>query len=86
MTPFLLSILVIIIFQGGKVTYFPSLCLGCNSYKEASRLYDVLMNQQRYNKIIRPVSKANDTLTVFFGLGLLQLMDVASYRILMYFH
>ncbi|KAL7064807.1 hypothetical protein AAHC03_04697 [Spirometra sp. Aus1] len=45
-------------------------------YKEASRLYDVLMNQQPYNKIIRPVRNFNDTLTVFFGLGLLQLMDV----------
>uniref|UniRef100_A0A0X3NKR3 Acetylcholine receptor subunit alpha-L1 n=1 Tax=Schistocephalus solidus TaxID=70667 RepID=A0A0X3NKR3_SCHSO len=47
-----------------------------SGYKEASRLYDVLMNQQPYNKIIRPVRNFNDTLTVFFGLGLLQLMDV----------
>ncbi|KAL5963456.1 Acetylcholine receptor subunit beta-like 2 [Taenia solium] len=45
-------------------------------FKEASRLYDVLMNQQGYNKILRPVSHANETLTVFFGLGLLQLMDL----------
>ncbi|VDL96836.1 unnamed protein product [Schistocephalus solidus] len=37
------------------------------------------MNQQPYNKIIRPVRNFNDTLTVFFGLGLLQLMDVVSY-------
>ncbi|VDL61889.1 unnamed protein product [Hymenolepis diminuta] len=43
---------------------------------EASRLYDVLMNQQGYNKILRPVANANDTLTVFFGLGLLQLIDL----------
>ncbi|KAM3185304.1 hypothetical protein ACTXT7_006659 [Hymenolepis weldensis] len=46
------------------------------NYKEASRLYDVLMNQQGYNKILRPVANANDTLTVFFGLGLLQLIDL----------
>uniref|UniRef100_A0A158QII8 Neur_chan_LBD domain-containing protein n=1 Tax=Rodentolepis nana TaxID=102285 RepID=A0A158QII8_RODNA len=49
---------------------------GTFSYKEASRLYDVLINQQGYNKILRPVANANDTLTVFFGLGLLQLMDL----------
>ena len=47
-------------------------------YKEASRLYDILMNQQGYNRILRPVVHANDTLTVFFGLGLLQLMDLVS--------
>ncbi|VDN33687.1 unnamed protein product [Dibothriocephalus latus] len=47
-----------------------------SSYKEASRLYDVLMNQQHYNKIVRPVRNFSESLTVFFGLGLLQLMDV----------
>ncbi|KAM7537482.1 hypothetical protein Aperf_G00000073625 [Anoplocephala perfoliata] len=45
-------------------------------YKEASRLYDVLINQQGYNKNLRPVANVNNTLTVFFGLGLLKLMDL----------
>ncbi|VDD84356.1 unnamed protein product [Mesocestoides corti] len=47
-----------------------------HGYKEASRLYDVLMNRQQYNKLLRPVTNANNTLTVYFGLGLLQLMDL----------
>lgn len=34
------------------------------------------MNQHKYNKLLRPVIRANDTLAVFFALGLLQLMDV----------
>lgn len=48
----------------------------CNPY--AKMLYNDLLKQTRYNKLIRPVANFSDKLTVKLGLKLSQLIDVVS--------
>jgi nicotinic acetylcholine receptor len=43
---------------------------------DAKRLYDDLLSN--YNRLIRPVSNNSDTLTVWLGLKLSQLIEVVS--------
>jgi hypothetical protein len=43
---------------------------------DAKRLYDDLLSN--YNRLIRPVSNNTDTLTVWLGLKLSQLIEVVS--------
>uniref|UniRef100_A0A1I8IYK0 alpha-1,2-Mannosidase n=2 Tax=Macrostomum lignano TaxID=282301 RepID=A0A1I8IYK0_9PLAT len=47
-----------------------------SGYREASRLYKMLMNETEYNRLIRPVNYSSKTLTVYLGLKLAQLIDV----------
>ena len=44
----------------------------------AKRLYDDLLKTSGYNKLVRPVGNNSDTLTVYLGLKLGQLIDVVS--------
>ena len=46
----------------------------CNT--DARRLYDDLLKQSGYNKLIRPVEHNDDTLIVKMGLKMSQLIDV----------
>ena len=46
----------------------------CNT--DARRLYDDLLKQSGYNKLIRPVEHNDDTLVVKMGLKMSQLIDV----------
>lgn len=48
----------------------------CNP--DAKRLYVDLLVNSSYNKLIRPVAKVKDTLTVKLGLRLSQLIGVVS--------
>ncbi|PAA64225.1 hypothetical protein BOX15_Mlig000862g1 [Macrostomum lignano] len=47
-----------------------------SGYREASRLYEMLMNETEYNRLIRPVNYSSMTLNVYLGLKLAQLIDV----------
>ena len=55
---------------------------GCHGNNDAKRLYDDLMMNGGYNKLIRPVSNSSEVLTVKLGLKLAQLIDVVSARAL----
>lgn len=45
---------------------------------DAKRLYEDLLQRNRYDRVIRPVSNISDKLTVRLGLRLTQLIDVVS--------
>ena len=47
---------------------------------EAKRLYEELIKVRSYNKLIRPVKNNSETLTVYLGLRLTQLLDVVGER------
>ena len=55
-------------------------CLMVNSLgnDDAKKLYNDLLRNSGYNKLIRPVGNNNDKLTVKLGLRLSQLIDVVS--------
>ena len=57
------------------ICYFST---GLEANHDARRLYDDLLRKSGYNKLIRPVGNNSDTLTVFLGLRLSQLIDVVS--------
>ena len=50
---------------------------------DAKRLYDDLLRQSGYNKLIRPVGNTTDTLIVRLGLRLTQIIDVVSMKVMM---
>lgn len=50
----------------------------CRTNPDAKRLYENLLEQSNYQKVIRPVSNVSDKLTVRVGLRLTQLIDVVS--------
>ncbi|KAK2150409.1 hypothetical protein LSH36_406g02018 [Paralvinella palmiformis] len=57
------------------------LCVWCcmatvRASPDAKRLYDDLLRQSGYNKLIRPVGNTSDTLIVRLGLRLTQIIDV----------
>ncbi|XP_064648324.1 acetylcholine receptor subunit alpha-like isoform X2 [Lineus longissimus] len=60
----------------GVITLLVFVTNGCLGNPDAKRLYDNLLKTSGYNKLIRPVGNNSDTLTVFLGLKLSQLIDV----------
>ena len=50
----------------------------CVANDNAKRLYDDLLANSGYNKLIRPVGNATDTLIVKLGIRLSQLIDIVS--------
>ena len=64
------------------------LCVWCcmatvRASPDAKRLYDDLLRQSGYNKLIRPVGNTSDTLIVRLGLRLTQIIDVVSWMMMM---
>ena len=53
---------------------------GCQCHSDARRLYDDLLKESGYNKLIRPVHNNSEKLVVKLGLKLSQLIDVVSAR------
>ena len=53
-------------------------CTGCHGNNDAKRLYDDLLRNGGYNRLIRPVSNSSEVLKVKLGLKLAQLIDVVS--------
>jgi nicotinic acetylcholine receptor len=52
-------------------------CPGLGSEDEV-RLVETLFQKQGYNPLIRPVRNLNETITVKFGLAMIQLINVVS--------
>ena len=50
----------------------------CEPSIDAKRLYDDLLRRSGYNRLIRPVGNTSDTLTVWLGLRLTQIIDVVG--------
>jgi nicotinic acetylcholine receptor len=54
----------------------------CSANDNAKRLYDDLLRNSGYNKLIRPVGNATDKLIVKMGIRLSQLIDIVSIQCL----
>ncbi|KAG8226982.1 hypothetical protein J437_LFUL000287 [Ladona fulva] len=52
----------------------------CEANPDAKRLYDDLLSN--YNRLIRPVSNNSETLTVWLGLKLSQLIEVVLEKLI----
>jgi len=55
-----------------------SLMWMCAANDNAKRLYDDLLRNSGYNKLIRPVGNSTDKLIVKMGIRLSQLIDIVS--------
>lgn len=54
------------------------LLTSCQANDNAKRLYDDLLRNSGYNKLIRPVGNNTDKLVVKLGIRLAQLIDIVS--------
>ncbi|XP_064630488.1 acetylcholine receptor subunit alpha-like 1 isoform X2 [Lineus longissimus] len=59
------------------------LIAGSRANQDAKKLYDDLLKSSGYNKLVRPVGNNSDTLTVYLGLKLSQLIDVDEKNLMM---
>ena len=48
---------------------------------DAKRLYDYLLRQSHYNKLIRPVANTSDSIVVEMGIKLTQIIDVVRKKV-----
>jgi hypothetical protein len=61
-----------------RTVYFHCLCAAGLGSEDEVRLVETLFQKQGYNPLIRPVRNLNETITVKFGLAMIQLINVVS--------